>query len=230
LNWRKWARAWNIAKAPIKVFHATDAANLHGEFRDWDRKRVADLVTKLLPIIANGSLLGVVVGIHMDSFREVLADRSDLRAMFGTPYTACFHWLVQIILNLQREAGSNEPIAFVHECNDYQREALEAFGQIKKWGNPQGSLISLQFGEKAKFAPLQAADILAYEGNKRFRDPNKDERRPWKALTLNDGVRAFHYGRENMDVLLSRLEKVQANQISQLSRGDGWSRAHGPWW
>jgi hypothetical protein len=34
LVWQKWTRRWNVTKRPIKVFRATDAANLRGEFQD----------------------------------------------------------------------------------------------------------------------------------------------------------------------------------------------------
>jgi hypothetical protein len=35
--------------------------------------------------------------------------------------------------------------------------------------NPNEVITSLTFGSKAAYTPLQAADVLAYEGNKRLR-------------------------------------------------------------
>ena len=78
-DWRVWTKKWNAAKRPIKVFHAVDCANLRGEFKGWN---VADrdvLVAKILPVIANGGLEGVVIGIHMDEFRKAVGDNIELR-------------------------------------------------------------------------------------------------------------------------------------------------------
>jgi hypothetical protein len=37
--WRNWTKKWNAAKRPIKVFHATDCANLRGEFEGWSKEQ-----------------------------------------------------------------------------------------------------------------------------------------------------------------------------------------------
>jgi hypothetical protein len=166
----------------------------------------------------------------MDEFRRAMAGHDDLRRLFKTPYVACFQWVAQVILNLQADAGSHERIEFIHECNDYQHEALDAFNWIKTYGNPQGSIIGLQFGGKASYPPLQAADILAYEGNKRLRDPDRPERRPWTVLKEKDALIAAYYGRENMSELVGGLEKARDGRISEMNLwGDGWNRAAGPW-
>ena len=73
--------------------------------------------------------------------------------------------------------------------------------------------------------PLQAADILAFEGNKRMRDPKKPERRSWTALNSNGRVTAMHFGRENMEVLIHTLEAIRDNPPT----GDylAWKRSFG---
>jgi hypothetical protein len=127
-------------------------------------------------------------------------------------------------MNIQAEHGSNERIGFVHERNDYQQEAHAGFQWIQKYGNEQRSRISLEFGDKASHVPLQAADILAYEGKKRIRDPERRERRPWTALNLKGAVIAAHYGRDNMPDLISRLEKIRDGKIREIDLGSGWKR------
>jgi hypothetical protein len=155
-----------------------------------------------------------------------MAGHAGLRAIFGTPYTAIFHWVTQAIINFAVRLGSTERIGFVHELNDYRHEALESFKWIKEHGNPLGTVIGLQFADKKDYVPLQAADILAYEGNKRFRDPTRPERRAWTALDP-DKTRIFaaYYGRENMSGLIDRLEKIRDGRISEIDLGSGWKRA-----
>jgi len=116
--------------------------------------------------------------------------------------------------------------SLVHELNDYRQEALESFNWIKKHGNPLGNIIGLQFAEKKDYVPLQAADILAYEGNKRLRDPSRQERRAWTALDP-DKTRIFaaYYGRDNMADLISRLELIRDGRFDEIDLGSGWKRA-----
>jgi hypothetical protein len=225
-QWQEWTKRWNVAKRPIKVFHAVDCQNLAGEFKGWDKTRRDELVIRCLPVIAHSDFFGVVVGIQMLEFEQVMKGRDDLRPLFGTPYTACFQWAVQIIMNAALGADSRERIGFVHELNDYRHEALEAFNWVKKHGNPLGTIIGLQFADKKDYLPLQAADVLAYEGNKRLRDPNRCERRSWTALDP-DKTRIFaaYYGRENMADLISRLELIRDGRFNEIDLGVEWRRA-----
>jgi hypothetical protein len=199
-DWRNWTKRWNIAKRPIKVFHAADAQNLHGEFEGWSEPERDELVKRLLPVIVDANFPGIVIGIHMDEFRKAMAGHPDLLAIFGTPYGACFQWLVQSLMFLQAGTRNRERIAFAHENNDYQKEALDGFNFVKQHNNPHGVTVGIMFGDKASYTPLQAADILAYEGNKRMRDPERPERRPWKILNPDRRILAVHRaGSANLD-------------------------------
>ena len=223
-DWQNWTKRWKVAKRPIKVFHATDAQNLRNEFKGWRGEDRDELVKRVLPVIADAGFPGIVVGINMVEFRNTMQGRDDLSGVFGTPYGACFQWLVQSIIYLQDRTGNKERIAFVHETNDYKNEANEGFDYIKRFRNPQGTNIGLRFGSKADYPPLQAADILAYEGNKRIRDLDRPERRPWKILNPDNRILAAHYGRENMPDLVSRLEKIRDGRMNEIDIDDGWVR------
>jgi hypothetical protein len=82
--WREWTKAWNVAKRPIKVYRAADAANLEGEFTSWTNEQVAELAKKLLPIIANAEIAGMVIGIHMDEYRKAIAGHPELQLLLAS--------------------------------------------------------------------------------------------------------------------------------------------------
>lgn len=82
-DWAEWTRRWVVAKWPIKVYHATDAANFEGEFKDWSVAARDTLVKRLLPVLADSVIAGMVVGIHMDEFRRALAGQEDLKEFIG---------------------------------------------------------------------------------------------------------------------------------------------------
>lgn len=83
--WRDWTKTWSVVKSPIRVYHATDAANLAGEFEDWTKDEVAELAKRLLPLIANADAAGMVIGIQMDEYRKAIAGKPELEALLGNP-------------------------------------------------------------------------------------------------------------------------------------------------
>jgi hypothetical protein len=223
-TWREWTKKWNVAKRPIKVFHAADAQNLRGEFEGWTGNDQDSIVKKILPVLSMADMRGICIGIHLAEYRKAMDHRPDLKMYFGTPYGACFQWVVQSIIYLQAKQRNNERIAFVHEVNDFYAEAMDSFNFAKHNTNPLQAPLGILFGDKADYAPLQAADVLAYEGNKRLRDPDRPPRRSWSAINNNGQVRIAHYGRQNMGTLVSSLEKIKDSKPEEIVRDTEWMR------
>jgi uncharacterized protein DUF3800 len=215
--WRAWTRKWSAAKRPIEVFHAVDCANLRNEFDGWKDSRRDAFVAKLLPVIGAADLDGAVIGIHLGEFRRAVRDYEDVRAALGDPYVACFQWLVQTVVERCELRRHGERLAFVHEANDYELAAFDAFNWLKQYAYLNSVAMTLTFEDKRAYPPLQAADILAYEGNKRLRDVSRPERRAWTALAAQSRITLAHYGKDNMDALMRRLSA----QLSEL-RAMGW--------
>ena len=224
--WRAWTKDWNIHKRkvpdgrrPIQVFHATDCANGKGEFEGWDKEKERDpYVAQLLPVIPAHPLAGVVVGVHLTEFEKAFRDHVELVEMFGTPYTACFQWAISIIVDLATERGHGQRMAFVHEINDYKGECLKAFEYINTYLNPRKIPMTIGFGTKEQYTPLQAADVLAYEGGKFLKNPTGKPRRAWTALDPDKSrIIARRYGKENMAEMLGLLTDFRARLLAQ-----GW--------
>lgn len=218
-QWRDWTKDWNRQKRPIDVFHATDCQNLKGEFKDWDATQRDDFVKQLLPVIAEHAMPGVVVGIVLTDFEEAMRGNEDLRTLFGNPYSACFQWAVQHVMQMAQRHGSSERIAFFHEENDFGEEAHRSFKWLKKHTNVTGNAISLTFGSKADYVPLQAADVLAYEGNKRIRDLTRPSRRALTALDPDDSRLSIQiFNKANMQVIIDGLRAIQVRHLGPTLR------------
>jgi len=97
------------------------------------------------------------------------------------------------IRGLQQQTGRNRRLAFFHETNDYEASAKRSFEFVKI--NPKYvGKNELTFAGKDDFVPLQAADVLAYEGNKRIRNIDKKPRRAWSAIDPKaDRIRVLYY-------------------------------------
>jgi hypothetical protein len=208
--WRGWTDQWRKKKRPIEIYHAVDSANLRGEFDGWTKERRDELAAKLLPIIANAKIAGAVIGLHLSEFQKAVGDRKEIPEALGTPYTTCFHWLVQSLLELLKHNKKTESLKFVHENNDFEGDARRAFDWIKENANPYDVPMRLTFGGKKDQMPLQAADILAYEANKRFRNPDNPERKAWEALDPKNRIVAVHFGKQNMSRLVDSISSLIA--------------------
>jgi len=208
-DWMRFTSEWKRAIKPAKCYHATDAAACQGEFKGWTPDQVIELPKRALPIIPRYTEMGVAIGIQMQDFEVALKGRPTLRKQLGSPYGACLHWVMATILKHKAENDNREQIAFFHETNHYRGEALETFAHMEEIYNPQGARMTFAFGSKEKYVPLQAADILAFEANKRVRRSDTPNRRALDALAPHSGrLEVKVYDRRNLPWLVERLEGV----------------------
>lgn len=206
-QWKSFTTEWNAKKKPIDIFHATDCAALRGEFKGWNEPDRDNLVAKILPVIPKHIPAGILVGIDMRVFEDAMKPYPQLKEMFPTAYGGCFQWAIQIFLDIVEKAGSNERLAFFHERNAFQGEAMKSFEWVAAHRRSHSSQMTLTFGTKEAYTPLQAADVLAYEGNKRLRDISRPKRRAWQAL--DKGLSVYRYGADNIPWLVERLLDVE---------------------
>jgi hypothetical protein len=151
----------------------------------------------------------------MDDFRSALKDQEELIEMIGNPYTCCFQWSVMSIMELANNHGKGERIKFIHEVNDFQGEAQKTFDYLRQSPGPKGTKMSLAFGTKAENPPLQAVDILAYEGGKFLKDPAGTPRRAWTALDPdNTRIIAHSHGKEQMPALIADLRTFREKSLA----------------
>jgi hypothetical protein len=223
-QWRLFTKEWNRRKRPIKVFHAADCQNLEGEFKGWDGPERDRYVINLLPALAMFDIAGLVIGIDLRALERAMERRPDLRETFGEPYTCCFHWAVLEIIRFSLKYGRIETMAFFHEWNDFRGEAQGSFEYIRDTHPEFQAGMKLAFGTKEQCIPLQAADVLAYEGNKRIRNIQKKPRRSWLALQPDRYIRLGHYGEHNMPLLIASLTSLRRQLLDA-----GWDGKFSPY-
>jgi hypothetical protein len=225
-TWPAFIDDWNSAKHPIKVFHSTDCAALKGEFAGWTASDRDVLVARLLSVPAKYELYGIAMGINLRDLVEAvtaepdLTDTPEAAAMFASPYGMSLQWVLMSIIERTEAAGlREEPLALFHEQNSFQGDALKAFDLVKRRRKHHIGPMTIAFCEKDEFVPLQAADVLAYEANKRLRDPSKPQRRSIAALGDNITVEGF--AKPNIHKIISGL-KVFAERRREGGRdGEG---------
>jgi hypothetical protein len=209
--WRKWVPTWRRTLSPIKVFHSTDCNGFHREWEGWSREDRDAKVAQLLPLIPDPDLAGLAIGVVVRDLEKALEERPHLRPYWdGDVYGACLQWWIHSLIDLMNRRGAREPVAIVHEQNDFAAQAMRAFNYVKAHHDPHNLLVSFSFGSKDQFVPLQAADILAYDVGKKLLNIDGKPRRSFEAL-MPDGREAWirFYDKKNLGYFLSALEMAK---------------------
>jgi len=207
-TWSRWTKRWNAEKGQIKVFHASDCANLRGEFKGWKPNERDEFVKNLLRVIPELEILSCVVGFSNGDLSEVLKRYPKFQFAFDDPYEACFTIALGLVLDELNVVGTNDRFAIIHEDNDKKGALCRCVDFIRGEARHQNRNISITFAAKKEAVPLQAADIFAYEGNKRLRNPEGPERRAWRAINPNrDNVQLSYYGRKEIEKWLGALNR-----------------------
>jgi hypothetical protein len=145
----------------------------------------------------------------MRDLRAAVSTKPHLLEFFGSPYGLCFHCVVQQVIETAETVGDNQSLAFIHETNDFQVEALQAFNEIKASRAKHRGGMTIAFADKSRYVPLQAADVLAYEANKKGRNPHgPTNRRSLEAIAGKDRINIRGFSEINMPWLVSRLETM----------------------
>ena len=200
--WQKWTKDWIIKKRPIAIHHSTDCHNRENEYEGWSRDQRDEYVKRLLPVIPKHRINGRVGGLHIQSYETRIAFRPEVRAAFGDPYIAALKWATWDICETAKAQGHRR-VAFIHEDNDFSERVFRAFDKAKiSFPDMQ---ITFAFGAKRDYVPLQCADVLAFEGNRRLRN-RKVWRKPLDVIDPdNNRIGYIDWDEDNMDEFISRM-------------------------
>ena len=203
--WKRWSKSWNAKKFPSDP-HATDCHNRKGEYEGWSREKRDVYVKRLLPVIADHKINGRISGLHLKSYSAAVEKRSEVAAAFGNPYIASFQSAIVDICDTAAKM-QHRRVNFVHENNEYEGDAQNAFLFVQR-RFPDMSL-SITFGGKHDYVPLQCADVLAFEGNRRLRNTDAPTRKPLEIIDPSARRIGFiDYDERNMPEFISNLCNV----------------------
>jgi hypothetical protein len=191
LYWREFDKEWTKIlvdeKVPIKpnktrpVFHTTEFMNKNYPFRDkfgWDSARCDNFYNKLINIINRRSLYSFAMCVDLEDYRRFIGDYPEAQQLFGSAgnfaSTACFYKCV----HYANKWHYDETISYVFDRGDTFRKELEsAYDAVcrnaedrKEWYFKVGGLT---FGDKEKYTPIQAVDVIAWECGKHIKDAQK---------------------------------------------------------
>lgn len=194
---REWDEA--IKSWKISTFHMTDFESRHGLFKHWTDEERRDRLNRLLGLIEIYAEQSIGFVIPKRSFDELFSKeaKSLCGDAFGFAALACFEKAAQIAADPRLDAW----VDYTIERGSKGYQALELIwregSKIPAWSQVT-RITSLSTHPKAKFPPLQAADIVAYElykqGLRQFGAESRGVRYPLRRLALmHKGNKSWNY-------------------------------------
>jgi hypothetical protein len=184
-EWERLSRQWRnvLSRYGVQAFHFASCENARGEFAGWSRGRKEQLVKEVIAAVNRRDLRGFCAAIVMPEYREVVTGSATSLEEKQRPYLVCLQYCVEMISKL-----APRPVRYVLDRQEeFDSYAIATFERIKElhpdWAEKMGDI---SYVAKTDLAPLQAADLLAYETakslNNRLYDPGRPFRKSMLAL------------------------------------------------
>jgi hypothetical protein len=167
-NWEALTGDWNqlLRKYEIPYMHLADfiaSKNVYEEL-GWKDRTKSDQINQALDdfimVIRRHTLAGIGVGLAAKKYREIMKGVRKKEK----PEVFCFERALRLVMDRMKKWNWEESICLIFDdSRDYSMKAYANLWEVKD-RNPEVKqrVAGIAFGNDEKFAPLQAADFLAY--------------------------------------------------------------------
>lgn len=191
-RWTTFDAAWNaaLAKHGIPYLHTTDLANFKRIYKEWTVEQQRALVADLMAVIWDmGRVVAIGSTIAVDDFNSFNAEQ---RARWIDPY---FLLLQEVLNGATLEARpDNERVRIIYSQQDEFRGKFQQLYRVLQRREPR--LDTLTFADMRTTPGLQAADLLAYELKRFYKNkvtrPDIPLRWPMRKILLQQHVLRVH--------------------------------------
>ena len=213
----KWSK--RLRRAGILSFHMTDYENRKKGFNGWDENKRLALITDLAAILKNSIMRGVGATVTMKDWLAVMPEqfeRPDFIAKRG-PYPLLFQLCVEHILS-NVKLDHSQKLACVFDENHFIRGSLkEHYRDVLNAHPYSAQLGTLTFDTANRAAPLQAADILAYEGHKHIKNQvvengQRPERKLHAMLRKSERIQYFTLTEQSLREYCDAIRELESKK------------------
>lgn len=161
----EWQRALDECK--IHYVHMAEMWHRHGECEGWKEPERDVAVRRFSEIFRRHAEAGFAIGFDAKYFREMANDARQ-RTRIDDAATFCFKEILGKIFSILTEWGYTHPVSVV--LDDDEKYSIDFY---KLWRTERRSkkemgtrIVSITSADDRFFAPLQAADMLAWLTNR----------------------------------------------------------------
>lgn len=222
-----WYQAASDPADGFGTFHMYDFEHSKEQFAGWPEDKKQRVLSRILAIIGKYALRGFITAVVKEDYDRIVSGK--LREKLGNyHYTfaiqSCLSYIEEWFKKEIRQPY--EPVEYAfdrmsqgqHEIVDLFNDLIR-FDQAKHFGIEVGGW---SFQNKAYFLPLQAADIIAWEGRRYMVDCQLPEtpqttRSSFKSLIDHPMVDARFFHKENLPAF--------AEEVSAWYEKMGWENS-----
>ena len=218
ITWNDVEARWSEINAGNSVtrFHASHLNAKTYEYEGWDDKRKIDYSRQMLDVITGHKkrLHAYMCTIHADEYRRLISASG--RENFGPPYLICFKTCIALLAKEMDDGGFSpeDQFAVYIDRHEFEAEAVRIFYAMKD--DPafpyRSRLHTCTPAEMDSMIPLQAADLIAYEGfrwnHDRRRMADATTRLVMQAIKDHNGLTERYYGTKTLTGLKDGIESA----------------------
>ena len=192
-QWKAFDKEWRatLKEFGVKRMRMADLENYQGEFRDgWNEARRIKILKRLHTIIRNHTKMAIGCAVIKTDFEAIIPQ--EIKEKLGGVFGWCVHDCLVGLAEQCRHHRYNKPIRWVFEAGTIGHGQVDSmFRELLKNKRWDDMLIKGLAFENKDTTPLQAADILAYEGFKQVKNQIVDKgRKRTVRLSLKNLVHA----------------------------------------
>ena len=145
----------------IRMMHMSACEAPYKEFRGWSRDRRDIAINRFRSVLIKRDALMLVSAVSQASW-DAAASKSILTELFPTPLDWCFNDCMQRALRWGRKSGP-ESVVVTFDCREESLRTWRPRAEGYERLYPR-KVAGFAFSSMEKVLPLQAADMVAYEG------------------------------------------------------------------
>ncbi len=188
-EWKRFTNGWaEVLRQEPKInyfrHHEAKTDPPTGEFENWTSEKIDSKIMKLVDVICEHEMYGVVVGLkndtHWKAFEGSMLSKKQLQSVLKLvhPYHLCFFAMTACVLQIERESGNNKrQVDFIFDeqgrllktCAKIFRDFKAAFPKELK-----ALAGAVSEANDRQVAALQAADLLVGQMVTQFRLPRPE--------------------------------------------------------
>jgi hypothetical protein len=155
---------WNemLRKHRLHSLHLADFVAMEGPYSDlhWDGSKINEVLVDFISVVRRHTIAGIGVGVDAKTFRSLAkANRKRI-----SPQVFCFERILHLTMKRLEVWRWDQPVCMIFDDSEaYSMACYHSYCEVRRL-HPEAKnrLAGIAFGNDEAFAPLQAADLLAY--------------------------------------------------------------------
>ena len=225
-RWIRFSDAWDEVlkdRPTIGYLKMSEANNLGGEFRGWDRVDRDEKLRHLARVIRHFEPRSIHASVSQAQFRAIIAPVAPHG--FASPYSLCFQALMLPLALQQAKERIKVPIDFIFDSQEGLGTQAAFFYQKIRESQPKNirdvMCASPIFRDEKQMLPLQAADMLAWHIRRRHEEDPKLFHVP--DFLSHDGLHmAIDIQEESLRSIAKGFSQVPG--VSRIQRKSPWKK------